>query len=554
MAIRRQKLDRKVDLTLEGNKVVDLPAGWAFSILCEHHGDIQFDFNLYRAHGRDDLARHMRDAIWSLRHELVGITLNALRKNGLQMFWRFLDDRMRHGVDITRLDQIDRDLIDQYLLWLTLQPVTTGKNKGKPLSLWTRKSVYGQLRTLLINRQNRVPECVNSKLTLPIVAFPNDTQVLQRRRSYSPSEQQRITAALNLDLKVIHESDGKCKLSDAQVLTVHLLVLAMMTGKNLQGLLELTRDSLQPHPLEDREILITRKRRGYGIHVSSYRKEDTSRTKETITTIPQGVAEHFRFLCKFTEPLLEDADPENREHVMLWRVSRHARAGKVVKWSGDHANNGVRDFAKRHGLVDDSGLPLALNIARFRPTMATELYRRTRDIRYVQKVLGHVRASTTARHYVETPLEAERDHSIVVDGMVSHFTRMVINGKVLLAADGQIPAQEVTNLLSGGYNTGIARCRNPFRENEDVCRKFFRCFKCPSMCVFEDDLWRLFSFYYRLLKERVKINPDQWLKTYAPIIRKIDTEIASQFPSEKVDAARLRAREAPHPAWREMAL
>ena len=278
VAIRRQKLDHKVDLTLDGDKVVDLPADWVFSIRCEHHGEIKFDFNPFRQHGRDDLAGHMRDAIWSLRHELVGISLNALRKNGMGTFWRFLDALMERGVSITRLDQIDRELVDQYLAWLTIQPATAGKNKGKPLSLWTRKGVYGQLRALLINRQKKAPGCVNPNLTLPVIAFPNDKEVSQKRSPYSPSEQQRIIAALNHDLKAIHE--GEHRLPDAQVLAVHLLALALMTGKNLQGLVELTRDSLQPHPLEDREILVTHKRRGYGTHVSSYRKEDTDRTKE----------------------------------------------------------------------------------------------------------------------------------------------------------------------------------------------------------------------------------------------------------------------------------
>ena len=125
-----------------------------------------------------------------------------------------------------------------------------------------------------------------------------------------------------------------------------------------------------------------------------------------------------------------------------------------------------------------------------------------------------------------------------------------IDGKVLLAADGKLPLQDVKDLLSGGYNAGIARCKNPFRENESVCKKFFACFKCPSMCVFEDDLWRLFSFYYRLLAERAKINPIHWLKTYSPILRRIDAEIASQFPADKVEAARLKAQQTPHPAWK----
>jgi hypothetical protein len=69
------------------------------------------------------------------------------------------------------------------------------------------------------------------------------------------------------------------------------------------------------------------------------------------------------------------------------------------------------------------------------------------------------------------------------------------------------------------------------------------------MVVFEDDLWRLFSFYYKLLHERTRMNPNDWLQTYGPVIRIIDNEIALDFPAEKVEDARRRAQESPHPAW-----
>ncbi len=550
MAIKRQKINRKVDLTIKDGKVVDLPPDWSFTIKCEHHGDVKFNFDRYREHGRSDLATHIRDALWTLRHEVVGLTLLEYEKRGVRQFWRFLDYLENNGSKITRLKQIDNAVIKQYLAWLPMQIAMEGKNKGKFISLLTQKASYGQLRTLLINRQKRVPDCVDPDLSLPTNAFASDVRISEKRVPYSHGEQKRITDALNSDLKLIHEKRYEYRFTTYQVMAVHLLILAMMTGKNLQCLLELTRDALQSHPLEDREILITHKRRGYRSHVTSYRKADTDKSKEGISTIPQGVAEHFRFLCEFTEPLVSEASPDDRNFVMLCRIQRYARAGQVARWDADSAYEAVTAFAKRHALLDDLDKPLKLNIARMRPTMATELYRRTRDIRYVQKALGHVNATTTARHYTDSPLEAERDHAIVLDSMVSRFAKMEINGQVLLAADGLIPLHEVKDILSGGYNTGIARCRNPFRENESVCQKFFRCFKCPSMCVFEDDLWRLFSFYYRVLSERSKINPEHWLKTYAPIIRKIDVEIATQFPSEKVESSRLKARETPHPTWR----
>lgn len=550
MAIRRNKLDRKVDLALDTGRVIDMPPGWAFTIDCKHYGRIEFNFNRYCEQGREELAGHMLDAVWSLRHELVGKTLVNIENSGLRAFWRFLDDLACTGEAITRLNEIDRKLLDRYLTWLELQVASRGKNKGQRLSVTARKGAFDQLKTLLINRQKRVPAAVSPALAFPRNPFPNSNQLTPKREPYSATEQERIMAALNKDLGSIHEGEGE-PLTPLQVLVVHLLLLALATGRNLQAILDLQRDSLREHPLKDRELLVTTKRRGWSTHATGVRKAAAAPgSMETIQSIPASIGDHFRFLAEFTAPLMAEAAECDREFVFLRRVTSQERKGQVVRLAQWDSNDPVMAFTKRHALVDDRGQRLALNVARLRPTFGTELYRRTRDIRRVQQALGHSTPQTTARHYVNAPLEAERDHAIVVEGMVSQFVRMEVDGKTLLAADGKIPLQGVKDLLSGGYNTGIARCKNPFRQNESVCQKFFHCFKCPSMCVFEDDLWRLFSFYYRLLAERSKINASHWLKTYGPIIRRIDVDIAAQFPVEKVEAARLKAQHTPHPTWK----
>ncbi|WP_153116892.1 tyrosine-type recombinase/integrase [Rhodocyclus tenuis] len=551
MAIRRNKLDRKANLTLDVGRVVDMPPGWAFTIDCPHHGKLKFDFNPFRESGREDLASHMRDALWNMRHTSVGATLYSYLNVGLRPFWRFLDDLTAASEEIGRLDQIDRALLDRYLAWLELQLVSTGKDRGEPWSISSRRVTFNLLKSLLLNRQKSGAP-VSTDLSFPRNPFPNANRLSQKREAYSVPEQKRILVALNQDLKAIHE--GRADLSGLQVLVVHLVLLALATGRNMQSLLDMKRDSLQAHPLPDRELMVTYKRRGWSTQATSLRKTLAPEAQKALQAIPTTIGEHFRALCAITAPLVDEIEQRHQAYVFIWRITHLERKGQVVRLDGQLANSGLRMFVKRHALQDDRGKPLALNIARLRPTFATELYRRTRDIRRVQQALGHANVETTARHYAEASPEAKRDHAIVVDGMVSQFTRMEVEGQVLLAADGKIPLQDMKHLLAGGYSTGIARCKNPFRENESVCQKFFHCFKCPSMCVFEDDLWRLFSFYYRLLTERSKINSAHWLKTYGPIIRRIDTDIASQFPADKVEASRLKAQQTPHPTWKGMLL
>jgi hypothetical protein len=164
--------------------------------------------------------------------------------------------------------------------------------------------------------------------------------------------------------------------------------------------------------------------------------------------------------------------------------------------------------------------------------------------------LGHSDPQITARLYAKTPPEAERNHAFIGQSMVDWITSQDVTKATMLAADQYIPLHNAQELLSGGYNTVLARCKNPFRENEEICGKYMVCFKCPSMIVFQDDLYRLFSFYYKLLAERIKIASHHWIKTYSWVIKVIDEQIAPQFDSIVVEEAKRQARENPHPAWR----
>lgn len=551
MTIRRQKLDRTVAAIPRAEDGSEHAPGWSFTIHCPYEGDLVFDFTRYRQHGRDNLASQMRDAFWTLRHERVGRSLRSYETHGLNYFWRFLDDLYAVGESVTRLDQVDRALLDRYLAWLELQLSTRGPTRGRPLSLAARRGCFMHLKALLLNRRRFSPAATSSALSFPRNPYPHTNRRIPRREGYSAAEHKMIVDALNRDLRRIHEG-GNEPLPDLQVLIVHMMVLALAMAWNKQTLMELRRDDLRDHALRDRVMFVTTKRRGKSVHVASITAVPPSDSQGTYSTVPAFVADHFRFLCDFTAPLVSEADPRDRDCAFLWRVPKLANKGHVVRLNSTRVTNALLAFRNRHDLRDDHGRPLRLSIARLRPTAATELYRRTRDIRKVQQFLGHASAVTTAQHYAAKPLEAERDHAIVLDHMVSEFTRMEVDGKVLIAADGKIPVLEMKDLLSGGYNTGIARCRNPFRDDDAICQKYFACFRCPNFCVFEDDLWRLFSFYERLLAERVKINPMHWMKTYGPIIRRIDAQIVPLFSADKVEAARSKARDTPHPAWRSI--
>lgn len=553
--IRRAKLNRKVDLKLDGSRVVDMPPGWVFTIECPNHGTIKFDFNPYCVDGRGELAGHLRDAIWNMRHEVEGETLKNYAKC-IGPLYNFLEAITPAGTHITRLDQIDKTLLLRYVAWLGLQST----NKGQPLTIGAQKTNYDRFKSLLKNRQKLHPVAVSADLSFPKNPFPNSNSKLKHRPPYSVDEQERIEAALNVDLKRIHEDVGGEPLEPGQVLAVHLIIFGLAMGANKQPMIELRRNSLLPGAVAGRRFFQFFKRRGHSTHAVSIRAE-AKEGIESVRAVPENLAGHFDFLCDYTEPLRKDAPKDKRDFVFLVRMRERERKDQVIALDQSNASYLIKAFAKRHTLTDDRGQPLKFNIARLRPTMGSNLYRITKDIRKVSRELGHSSIQITET-YVPQRIEAERDHRLVLEDVEQRFKPRKIDGKVLVAADGKFPAN-LTNLLEGGYNTGLARCKNPFRgkspdrpdatlveEIESVCKKFLACFKCPNMMVFEDDLWRLFSFEYRLLFERSKIHVDHWAKTYAPIIIRIDRQIAPLFPDDVVAEARAKAMKTPHPTWR----
>jgi len=546
MPIKKRRLNRKfAELNSASGELLHLPAAWEFAIDCPHHGPVEFDFTPLRASGREELAAHFRDAVWQLRYTKVSTSLkNACRV--LPPFFRFLDET---APDVYRLDQINHALLQSYVGWLGLQLRVEGKQQGHLWTIGAQLTHYQGLKSLLVHLRRWLPEPTRN-LEFPRNPFPNAARLMPKRTAYSTGETQRLTEALNRDLRTLHLEERS--LSEQQILGIHMLVLALATGRNLQSLLELGRDCLQSHDAPGRKLLVTWKRRGYSTHQTPLAAPDTAthsaESKEL--TIPANVAGHIEWLARHTAPLATKVEHRFANRIFLYVPSQGQHAGKALPLVPNAVTWMLIAFVKRHGLKDDAGRPLSLCISRLRPTFGNAIYARTGgDLRAVQRALNHADLRTTVNHYLDLPVNAERDLALVVEGMVG-WARREIDGKLMIAADGRVPLTNMKDLLSGGYNTGVARCRNPFREEESVCSKFFTCFRCQNMVIFEDDLWRLYSFYYRLLHERVKVAPQHWALTYGPIIARIDKEIAPQFSPGSVEQAKTRAMSDPHPMWK----
>ncbi len=157
------------------------------------------------------------------------------------------------------------------------------------------------------------------------------------------------------------------------------------------------------------------------------------------------------------------------------------------------------------------------------------------------------------KHYLDVTPEMERNHKLF--GYV--LTETLLDGdnsKAKIAEKLKVGLDAVDDLLIGNFNTGVGRCSDPyngkFARSNTPCTRFVACFRCPNQVILESDLYRLFSFYWLLVKERSFIGRRKWKNLYSWVVKVIEKEIEPHFKGESVNQAKQEALNNPHPMWR----
>ncbi|EFE7253760.1 integrase [Escherichia coli] len=531
-------------------------------------GDAIYDLSPWRYHNvsgqfadRDDLLISFCTALESLARFLSPTTLQALCRSGLPRWFHYLDARVDSGQSAVRyLADIQGDTLEAYAVWLLHCPARTASGRH---SYSGSRTLYSQCKSILL-------ECINlgmcSRDCLPDNPFPDSNRAQIPHRPYSRNEMRRLLAALATDLAQIRR--GEFRGAQSERLLVYILLIAAKTGRNPTPLFELRRDALQPHPLkpDTHALLMTYKRRGNNIAVQSLRR---TREIESAVSIRTDIATLFQEVCLFTASLVNQA-PQGMRHC-LWLFERDNRGkygGGIACLNTSNTHYAIGQFVAKHDLRGDdidpaSGeeKPFQLTFMRLRKTFASRLWHLTGgDVVRTASALGN-QPPVTDTHYLSVTPEMVRRHRFV--GMCLEAS---LRGKAddpatvnRLAEDMQISVEDVKRCLDGQYNTGVGRCSSPFygkfapQTGEAVCTDFLHCFRCPNQVVMESDLYRLFSFYWLLIKVRSRMERRRWHQVYGWVIREIDQVIAPRFPVHRVQQAREAAHRQPHPLWQDLA-
>lgn len=488
---------------------------------------------------REQLVTDIYNAIVQLSFEISKSSIEVLASNGCRVMFEFLDSRHKQGQYITSIEQFDKPIIESFLAWLRNKPAKT--DTGKLSTLGARR-YYTSLKSILMyfTRQGRI-----SKDIFPYAPFVNVNRSGKTTESYSKSDNAKIMRYLwsQVDLIRNERFEGPHR----QLLAVLALVIAAKTGRNTSTILNLNTGCIEPHPLApDTHVLFTGfKRRGMNTNVQAMR---SSESIEDVFSANKSVEELVSLVKANTAALRSKFDSDS-----LFIMKE--QSGSITPFYDKHFWKAVQGIYSNANLQDDAGKPLSIQVKRMRKTFATRIWQLTGgDPIKTSKLLGNT-VPVMDKHYLDVTPEMERGHKLFGHVLTETLLGKPDN-KQRIADKLSVDIANVDDLLIGNFNTGVGRCSDPYdgkfaRGGKGPCTRFVACFRCPNQVILESDLYRLFSFYWLLVKERNFIGRKKWKKLYAWIIKVVEQEIEPAFDWDKVKQAKDKAYLEPHPMWRE---
>ena len=548
----KRKVFVKTDLSIpavayqviEGNVVVlpgQIPPEITFVIFPPDVRRRTFDFSRWYDVGIDAITfacqRQIERFLAKQDTELSATTVASCCTVGLVYFLDYLmllSSATKQKLD---LNSIDRELIDGFIYSLDADGTSavTGRNRYQ-----ATKTVLKALARRGIIREVKG---AGDNATFPLNPFPGSHKTGKGEKPFPKAQRQALVRALNDAIQPLFSDSEE---PTAHLLSFSLLIIALHTGRNTTPLLEMGSDCLRPHPKENLSFLVLFKRRSKATtKVVIYDMQAPQQQIADLPTIKPTVAKIVRRVLDLAARLKKDAPPHLKNRVWLFRKRSPGRGtssvGQVQALNEGTLAKGIATLVERYELRDSDGKPLRVNISRLRKTFVNRIFEISEGNVAVAAAAAGDTIQVTAVNYLRPSESAAKNWK---------FLGLALTNELL------------TNTIGATELTPVGRCSDV--ENGDyapktegsVCMNFLSCLRCRNYVVTGHDLYRLFSFYWRVLGERSRMRPQQWKKQMAHIIRLIDRDVIDVglakglFQCETVDAERERARTDPHPFWR----
>lgn len=503
-------------------------------------GNKRFKFSLWYGVGIDSITyafqRQIERFLDKQDADVEPTTVYSYCEHGMRGFLQYLSMLSTALDRELTLNHINREVIDSYLGFL--------KDGGTETS--TQKNSYNATKSVL--KALCLRSLITEKLggddaTFPYNPFPGVQKKIKGARPLPKAQREAFSVAVKTAVMPIFSDDVE---PTSKLLAYALLVIALHTGRNLQPLLEMSSDCLRSHPKDNTLFLVLYKRRGHNTTKVAIKSDlDRKLSIESLQTLRPTVARLIVRVLELSKRLQQEAPKHLRDRVWLYRkrtVGQGVGSGCMVSTLNDDTLAlAIKSLVKQHKLVDSDGQPMRINISRLRKTFVNRIY----------EILGGDVASTavaagdtvgvTLINYLRPGDDAQKNWKFMGDALVHEL---------------------LTNSIGATERTPVGRCSDnkngdyaPKRDGA-LCMSFLNCLRCRNYVVTGDDLHRLFSFYWRILNERARMDPKHWKRQFAHIVRLIDRDVVELgvkkgvFKQTLVDQQRERAQRDPHPFWR----
>ncbi|MEZ8273736.1 hypothetical protein AB6C72_21210 [Vibrio splendidus] len=487
------------------------------------------DFTRFYGKGYDDITNRAYFTAKALLKNTAAFTEETQRtyfRNGFAYFAEYLE-LFRHstGEDLTQAD-ITPELIEQYLVHI----------KGGELAYGSQKSFYTHLKSLLTRMKEKRYWSVVGDINLnadffPKNPFPNSNKRAKGEKPFTSYEKRQVVVALKQAIRPIY---NKTEPLTSYELTLCLLAIATQTGINTSPLLNMTTDSLSDHPLKDnRKLLTVFKNRGNATQLHNLRK---SEALEVVQGIKLDVA------CLIEVIIERNAQVRASTYTDLVFAYPTTSAGGGIKRGtatslSEHIlTANINKFIKEYDLKDEDGRTMKLNVSRFRKTFINGMYELSGESLLIAAQQAKHSGTGTLDHYLEAPEQSKRNLGLMGE----------IRVKELTCAESSVP---------------VGHCKDP--KNGDrapkdgtLCNDFLGCFRCKSFVITGDDLYKLFSFYWAVVRNRDDFGRKDWKRHLRNVLRIVDEDVIPEFAKlgqlQRVESEKERARTNPHPYWQNL--
>ena len=217
----------------------------------------------------------------------------------------------------------------------------------------------------------------------------------------------------------------------------------------------------------------------------------------------------------------------------------------------------LREWGQRHGLRDDDGNPMGLQLGRLRTSAEV---RRTRQLgghlpsaarsNTMQVLWGsYLRSDPAVIAWAEETMDAALGDAEQA-ALQAHAQALASHGGALRIIPGPAPAQNAAQAgldamtarraAAGELDTAWTACtgRDASPWNEGTCRaSFLDCFHCGNALITRTHLPRLLSLAEALEQRREQMNTDAWWRRYGPAWAAIRHHVLPEFSAAEVQAA-----------------